>query len=103
MREPTNGELKIMIDNSIQRSDERHSEVIGVLGDIKRNIIETKKDLLVTKEEIKDLQWWKKVFMGILLAFWILLPFIWKFASDEVNKNLQKTLSAYNITVDNNR
>lgn len=103
MKEPTNRELNIMIENSIQRSDERHVEVLGVLKEIKDDIFLTKKDFLSTQDDVKDLKWWKQVFIWLLMALWIILPFAWKLAIDEQNKNLENILARYNILVDPNQ
>lgn len=58
MTEPTNRELKIMLDNHVNRSEERHEETLKVLTTIQHDGEITKEQALKTNGRVLLLEKW---------------------------------------------
>lgn len=91
MREPTNGELKIMLDHLSKQMD-------GISDDMK----EVKR----YSDRITKLEDWK-LYLGIAIGLmWVLSPFVWLFIKDQIQKAVNQSVSTafgqYDIIVHDN-
>lgn len=106
---PTNGELKIMLDNLIKDSNEKHAEFKEILNEIRIDGKETKAQAIKTngrvnileverKTEQRLLKWGLGVLWGIFIAA---IPIIWLLVTHEiekaVNRSVTSILSDYNF------
>lgn len=102
MNEPTNRELKIMLDNSIQKGDERHGEVMKVLTSIDDSLEKL-------EPRTSSLEFWRTAVVtafGFLVGFLVFaVPYLIHFIQEEikitVNQSLVSALAEYDIKVIN--
>lgn len=81
-RQPTNRELKIMLDNISQRSEEKHNEFLESLKSIKDIGNKTLEQAQRTNGRVNRHDWYFKVIWWTLGAAWTLIlvgvPLLWK-------------------------
>lgn len=111
MNEPTNRELKIMLDNLIQRQDERHSEVLNKLVEINSTVKMTAEAQQTTDSRLGKLEYWRTALIalvtGIISFMAFTIPFFTRYlrleinetVDSSVNRSVSYVLDRYNITV----
>lgn len=73
MNEPTNRELKIMLDNQEKTMLEKHEDIMCTLKTIEEKVTENVKQATATNGKVAQLQWWKNGFVWAMGALWTLI------------------------------
>lgn len=71
--EPTNRELKIMLDNEKQRNDDKHKEILDILAKVSATINETLVQAQKTNGRVNKHEWYFKAIWWALGAAWVVL------------------------------
>lgn len=71
--EPTNRELKIMVDTLTKEMTEFRSETKEILNEIKSDVKETKAQTTLTNGKVAKLYWWKNGLVWAMGAAWTLI------------------------------
>lgn len=100
--EPTNSELKIMLDNLIDKSDQRHLDYKETHNTMIKTLKEILEQAQKTNGRVNRLEWWKMAFVGALGAVWTLILIVLPLLYKSFYKNLDyKIQTAVVQAVDN--
>ncbi len=99
MAKPTNGELKIMLDNQDKKFDEKNGDIMRILREVRDDVKDTKTQALLTNGQVNELKWWRKAFVWGLGAVWTLIillaPIVYIIMKHEIKKTVDESLQAY--------
>jgi len=120
MDNPTNGELKIMLDNQKEKGDYRHEELMRLLrevrddGKVNKDQIQKTADAVMLHDQIlksypeqmkslTDVVFWKKyvlIAMGMLwTALLIGVPLLIRYFNRQIHNTVVDTFSQFDIVV----
>jgi hypothetical protein len=92
MEQPTNRELKIMVDNLTQRFEEKHNDVMVKLEEISTIQKESLKEAKSTNGKVAGLIWWKNSFVWALGALWALILIAFPVLRQIVRQEIKSTV-----------
>ena len=102
MREPTNGELKIMLD-----------DLKSSINDIKASVAQTLVQTQKTNGRVNKLEWWRTAIVSIFGAICVFIGFIFPYGialgksaiqqtiNSTLNQSLNNALNTYDSTLRN--
>lgn len=105
--EPTNRELKIMLDGVKEKFAEKHEDTMTILKEIRADVKTTITKQEYTNGKVAKLIWWRNSFIWALGALWTLILIAFPLLrhvvqleiEDSVNKSVSASLSQFNIIV----